>query len=86
MRPLSIRFTMLEMMFWVAVAGIAVFFLKSLVTFGNSPLLDGDREEAFWAPILFAGRALTCGAALWLVLFLRKRLRGRELHKRENET
>jgi hypothetical protein len=77
MRVLLSIFTPLDMMFWVAIAGIALFFLRSFVIFGNSPLLDGDREEALWAPILFAGRALTCGVALWLILVLRKRIRGR---------
>jgi hypothetical protein len=80
MRLLPIRFTILQIMFWVAVAGIALYFLKSLVIFGNSPFLDGDPDEAFWAPILFASCALICGAAsvaLWLIVVLRKRLGGR---------
>jgi hypothetical protein len=55
-------------MFGVAVAGITVFFLKSLVTYLNASFCAGDREEASWAPILFAARALTRGLALGMGL------------------
>jgi hypothetical protein len=66
-------------MFAVAVAGIALAFLKSLVTFLDSPFLGPDPEGiAGWAPILFALRASFCGSALWALLWLRKCLRGRE--------
>jgi hypothetical protein len=72
------RFTILQMMFWVALVGVAMFFLKSLITFLNSPFLAGPVEEANWAPILFAFRTTTCGVALWVLFKVRKRYRCRE--------
>jgi hypothetical protein len=75
------RFTILRLMFGVAVVGIGLAFLKSLVTFLGSPLLMGDREEALWAPISFALRTLSCGVAFWVLQILYKRLRRRELDR-----
>jgi hypothetical protein len=66
MQPPPMRFTILQLIFGVAVVGIALVFLKSLVTFLNSPFLDGSVEEANWAPVLFASRTATCGVALWV--------------------
>src|SRR4051794_38223780 len=72
------RFTILQMMFWISVVGVALFFLKSLIAFLNSPFLAGPVEEANWAPILFAFRTATCGVVVWVLFNLRKRYQCRE--------
>ena len=81
MGPRLLRFSMSELMFGVAIAGIAVFFLSSLITFLNSPFLAGPVEEAERAPILFGYRALTCGLVFWGLLALRGWLRRRQSGK-----
>jgi hypothetical protein len=81
MEPRPLRFSISELMFGVAVVGIGVFFLTSLITFLNSPFLAGPVEEADRAPILFGYRALTCGLVFWGLLALREWLRRRHSDK-----
>jgi hypothetical protein len=84
MRRHRVRLTIWRLMFAVAVFGIALAFLKSVVAFLDSPFLGPDPEGIRgWAPILFGLRALFCAAALGALLFLRKRLQGRETGKPE---
>jgi hypothetical protein len=73
-----VRFTVRCLMIAVAALGIVLAFLRSLIIFLDSPFLAGPREEAEWAPVLFVSRASLCGAALWLVLFLRERFPRRD--------
>jgi hypothetical protein len=76
MRPLRARFTMMDMICGVAFVGIALFFLKSLVTFLNAPFLEGDLIESVLAIPEFLIRTLFCASSSWLVLVLRRLLRG----------
>ncbi len=78
MKLSPVRFTILQLMLAVAAVGITLVFLKFLVIFLNSPFMDGPRDEAEQAPILFAARALPCGIILWGLLVLRKRLQSRK--------
>lgn len=78
MKLTPLRLPIWRLMFAVAVAGIAMAFLNSLVTFLDSPFLGPDPDGiAEWAPLLFLLRASSCGAALWAFVWLRRRMRRR---------
>jgi hypothetical protein len=62
----------------VALAGVAVAFLKFLVDFMNAPLVARDSfEEAARALIVLASRASVCAVVLWGLLILPRRLHRR---------
>jgi hypothetical protein len=67
---------------------IAIFWLRTFVILGNSPLLDGPQNEANRAMAFFVGRTATClllGTAVcvlgWLTRPRRKRVDARKKPK-----
>lgn|GEM_PF-5840055 len=71
MRQACVQSGLWRLMITVAAIGVGLFFLKSLVSFLDSPFLGPDpREEAATAPILLLIRASACGVAIWGLVIL----------------